>query len=60
MKRIRSEIQESLEIVSKVQIQELRKWEKPAFEFMQMLSLLPQYNTLDDLKIYWNQIVQKT
>ena len=44
---------EALEVVNIVQIQDLRKWDKLSYEFMQLLSLLPTFNTIDDLQLYW-------
>ena len=45
----RDEMQEALEVVLNVQILDLKKWEKPQYEFMQLLSLLPTFNTVEDL-----------
>ena len=45
----RDEMQEALEVVLNVQMLDLKKWEQPQYEFMQLLSLLPTFNTIEDL-----------
>jgi len=46
----------ALQVTLDVQVDELKKWDKPCYEFMQLLSLLPAFNYMSDLKSYWKQI----
>jgi len=43
----------ALEITLKVQLQELKQWDSPAFQFMHLICLLPTFNYMSDLKNYW-------
>jgi hypothetical protein len=49
----RQEITQSLQITIRVQIEELFHWDRASYKFLQLLSLLPTFNSERDLNHYW-------
>lgn len=49
----------ALQITTKVQIDELHKWDLPLYKLTQMLSFLPTMNDKEDVQNIWNYYLEK-